>query len=174
MEQSTEVLAQIRAINASAEFNRWRGIEVVAAGQGSATIAMPWRPDAGQYSGFLHAGLVGALIDTVNLHRAQHAGGSFGALRMWGTVGYMLAVLLTGALVSRGRIEAVRAVRPIERDREARCYRGNHPPGSRGWSRGLTLRWSGPPPASRLAREALTVIIRLAGQAPSRRRPPQL
>lgn len=53
---------------------------------------------------------VGALIDTVNLHRAQHAGGSFGALRMWGTVGYMLAVLLTGALVSRGRIEAVRWV----------------------------------------------------------------
>jgi hypothetical protein len=36
---------------------------------------------------------------------------------------------------------------------------------------GLTLRSSGPPPASRLAREALTVIIRLAGQAPSRRRP---
>ena len=64
MEQSTEVLAQIRAINASAEFNRWCGIEVVAAGQGSATIAMPWRPEAGQYSGFLHAGLVGALIDT--------------------------------------------------------------------------------------------------------------
>jgi uncharacterized protein (TIGR00369 family) len=25
---------------------------------------MPWRPEAGQYSGFLHAGLVGALIDT--------------------------------------------------------------------------------------------------------------
>ncbi len=25
---------------------------------------MPWRPEAGQYAGFLHAGLVGALIDT--------------------------------------------------------------------------------------------------------------
>lgn len=25
---------------------------------------MPWRPEAGQYSGFLHAGVVGALIDT--------------------------------------------------------------------------------------------------------------
>ena len=64
MQQSTDVLAQIRAINAQAEFNRWCGIEVVSAGQGSATIAMPWRPEAGQYSGFLHAGLVGALIDT--------------------------------------------------------------------------------------------------------------
>ena len=26
---------------------------------------MGWRPEAAQYSGFLHAGLVGALIDTV-------------------------------------------------------------------------------------------------------------
>jgi uncharacterized protein (TIGR00369 family) len=25
---------------------------------------MPWRREAGQYSGFLHAGLIGALIDT--------------------------------------------------------------------------------------------------------------
>ena len=25
---------------------------------------MPWRTEAGQYSGFLHAGLIGALIDT--------------------------------------------------------------------------------------------------------------
>lgn len=64
MEQSTDVLAQIRAINAVAEFNRWCGIEVISAGQGNAVIAMPWRSEVGQYSGFLHAGLVGALIDT--------------------------------------------------------------------------------------------------------------
>lgn len=64
MAQSTDALAQLRAINATAAFNRWCGIEVIAADQGSATIAMPWRPEAGQYSGFLHAGLVGALIDT--------------------------------------------------------------------------------------------------------------
>ncbi len=64
MEQSTDALVQLRAINAAAAFNRWCGIEVIAAGPGSATIAMPWRQEAGQYSGFLHAGLVGALIDT--------------------------------------------------------------------------------------------------------------
>ena len=64
MEQAPDALAQLRAINAGAAFNRWCGIEVVAAEPGSATIAMPWRPEAGQYSGFLHAGLVGALIDT--------------------------------------------------------------------------------------------------------------
>lgn len=57
-------LAQIRAINRSAAFNRWCGIEVVSAEPGRAEIAMPWRDEAGQYSGFLHAGLVGALIDT--------------------------------------------------------------------------------------------------------------
>ena len=64
MEQSTDILAQLRAINATAEFNRWCGIEVVSAGQGTSVISMPWRKEAGQYSGFLHAGLVGALIDT--------------------------------------------------------------------------------------------------------------
>lgn len=57
-------LAQIRAINQTAAFNRWCNIEVISAEPGKAEIAMPWRPEAGQYAGFLHAGLVGALIDT--------------------------------------------------------------------------------------------------------------
>jgi uncharacterized protein (TIGR00369 family) len=60
----SDPLAQIRAINASAAFNRWCGIEVLAAGEGRAEIALDWREDLGQYAGFLHAGLVGALIDT--------------------------------------------------------------------------------------------------------------
>lgn len=64
MEQPNDVLTQLRAVNATAAFNRWCGIEVMAAEPGSATIAMPWRQEAGQYAGFLHAGLVGALIDT--------------------------------------------------------------------------------------------------------------
>jgi uncharacterized protein (TIGR00369 family) len=57
-------LAQLRAINETAAFNRWCGIEVVSATPGQVEIAMPWRPDMGQYAGFLHAGLVGTLIDT--------------------------------------------------------------------------------------------------------------
>ena len=57
-------LAQICAINARAAFNRWCGIEVDHAEPGRVEISMPWRAEAGQYSGFLHAGLVGALIDT--------------------------------------------------------------------------------------------------------------
>jgi uncharacterized protein (TIGR00369 family) len=64
MAQAHDALAQIRAINASAEFNRWCGIEVVAAEPGRVTIEMPWRKEAGQYAGFLHAGLIAALIDT--------------------------------------------------------------------------------------------------------------
>jgi uncharacterized protein (TIGR00369 family) len=57
-------LALLRSINATAAFNRWCGIEVLSAGAGRAEIAMPWRGEVGQYAGFLHAGLVGALIDT--------------------------------------------------------------------------------------------------------------
>jgi uncharacterized protein (TIGR00369 family) len=64
MDPSADMLTRIRAINASAAFNRWCGIDVIEARPGSATIAMPWRGEVGQYSGFLHAGLVGALIDT--------------------------------------------------------------------------------------------------------------
>ncbi len=57
-------LEQLRAINQSAAFNQWCGIEVTRAGAGEAEISMPWRPEVGQYAGFLHAGVVGALIDT--------------------------------------------------------------------------------------------------------------
>ena len=64
MEQASDVLTRIRATNEKAEFNRWCRIEVISAAQGSAVIAMPWRAEASQYSGFLHAGIVGALIDT--------------------------------------------------------------------------------------------------------------
>lgn len=64
MAPATDALALLRAINDTAAFNRWCGIDVLEAGPGHATIAMPWRAEAGQYAGFLHAGLVGTLIDT--------------------------------------------------------------------------------------------------------------
>lgn len=60
----SDTLALIRGINGSAAFNRWAGIEVLRAGEGTAEIALPWRDDLGQYAGFLHASLVGGLIDT--------------------------------------------------------------------------------------------------------------
>lgn len=64
MDPSDELLARIRAINAAAPFNRWCGFEVVVAQPGLAEISLPWRDDLGQYSGYLHAGIIGALIDT--------------------------------------------------------------------------------------------------------------
>jgi uncharacterized protein (TIGR00369 family) len=60
----TDPLAALRAFNRTAAFNVWFGIEIVQAGGGTAELSMPWRPEAGQYAGYLHAGLIGALIDT--------------------------------------------------------------------------------------------------------------
>jgi uncharacterized protein (TIGR00369 family) len=64
MPKPVNPLAQIRAVNETAAFNRYFGIEVKSAGAGVVELSMPWRTEAGQYSGFLHAGLIGALIDT--------------------------------------------------------------------------------------------------------------
>jgi len=64
MEEIRDVLADIRAINQTAEFNRWCGLEVMSASPGLVEISMPWRKEVGQYAGFLHAGLVATLIDT--------------------------------------------------------------------------------------------------------------
>lgn len=64
MSEPINPLAQIRAINKTAPFNQFFGIEVESAGAGVVELSMAWRTEAGQYSGFLHAGLVGALIDT--------------------------------------------------------------------------------------------------------------
>ena len=55
-------LPALREINELAAFNRWAGFEVVSAGTGSAELRLPWREDFGQYAGFLHAGLVTALL----------------------------------------------------------------------------------------------------------------
>lgn len=57
-------LEQIRALSDTAAFNSWSGFEVVAAKNGSAEVAMTPREEHGQYSGFLHAGVVASLIDT--------------------------------------------------------------------------------------------------------------
>lgn len=64
MTPSADPLSLLRAINERAAFNRWCGFEVRRAAPGEVELAMPWRDELGQYSGFLHAGVVGALIDT--------------------------------------------------------------------------------------------------------------
>ncbi len=57
-------LEEIRQINQLAAFNRWCGIQVTHADAGNVTIEVDWRDEFGQYSGFLHAGLVATLVDT--------------------------------------------------------------------------------------------------------------
>lgn len=60
------MLDTLKDINRSATFNRWAGFEVTKAGDGEAELRMQWRADdMGQYAGFLHAGLIAALLDTV-------------------------------------------------------------------------------------------------------------
>lgn len=64
MTDPTELLHSLRDINNQAAFNRWSRIEVVEADAGKVTLALTWRDDFGQYSGYMHAGMIAALIDT--------------------------------------------------------------------------------------------------------------
>ena len=59
------MLDTYRDLSATASFNQWAGFEVVRMDTGACELRMPWRAgDMGQYSGFLHAGLIAALLDT--------------------------------------------------------------------------------------------------------------
>lgn len=64
MTEPQDVHALLTAVNQSAAFNRWCGLSVTSASAGQVELSLPWRAEFGQYSGFLHAGLIGALIDT--------------------------------------------------------------------------------------------------------------
>lgn len=57
-------LPMLRHINGTAAFNRWAGFEVTFAERGRAELRLAWREEFGQYAGFLHAGIITALIDT--------------------------------------------------------------------------------------------------------------
>jgi uncharacterized protein (TIGR00369 family) len=55
---------EVAALNASAAFNVWAGFEVLAAADGRAELKLAWRADLGQYAGYLHAAMIGGMIDT--------------------------------------------------------------------------------------------------------------
>lgn len=61
---NADLVLKLLQLNASAPFNRWAGFEIVSAEAGRVELRMAWSEDAAQHAGFLHAGLVGALIDT--------------------------------------------------------------------------------------------------------------
>lgn len=56
--------SDVEALSATAAFNAWAGFEVVHAADGRAELRLRWRADLGQYAGFLHAAMIGGLIDT--------------------------------------------------------------------------------------------------------------
>ena len=55
---------ELESVNAGAPFNRWATFSVAEASPGRCILAIPWRSDFEQYSGFLHAGMVAALLET--------------------------------------------------------------------------------------------------------------
>jgi uncharacterized protein (TIGR00369 family) len=61
---SDDVQRDLEHINVSSLFNRWAAFSVDEAIVGRCVLSIPWRPEFGQYSGFLHAGVIAALLDT--------------------------------------------------------------------------------------------------------------
>ena len=64
MAPANDVREALVALNASAAFNRWAGFELGAVAPGIVELRLQWREELGQYAGFLHAGMIGAMIDT--------------------------------------------------------------------------------------------------------------
>ena len=60
------MLDALKKINSTSAFNRWAGFEVTRTEPGEVELTLAFREaDMAQYAGFLHAGLIGALLDTV-------------------------------------------------------------------------------------------------------------
>jgi uncharacterized protein (TIGR00369 family) len=61
----TDLTDEFRTLSATASFNQWAGFDVVRVVPGECDLRLVWRgDDMGQYAGFLHAGLIAALLDT--------------------------------------------------------------------------------------------------------------
>jgi len=98
---TTDLLTTLRDINDRAAFNRWAGFTVSHAAPGEADLTLVWRDDLGQYAGFLHAGLSGALIDTACGFAAVTLSGA--VLASTFTVN-CLAPAVGERFISRGRV----------------------------------------------------------------------
>lgn len=57
-------LEQLRRFAATAPFNEWLALEVISAENGHVEIRLNWRDEFAQYQGYLHAGIIGGLLDT--------------------------------------------------------------------------------------------------------------
>ena len=59
-----KLLETLRHVSTLAAFNQWLGLEVHAARLGEVELRLAWRPELGQYNGYLHAAIIGGLLDT--------------------------------------------------------------------------------------------------------------
>lgn len=57
-------LQRLTAVNASAAFNTMAQFQVYSAQEGAVELHMEWSDELTQYSGYLHAGVIAALLDT--------------------------------------------------------------------------------------------------------------
>ena len=59
----TDALTVLRGVVSATPFDVWMGLDLVEASDGVAVVALASRPDLLQQAGFLHAGILAALID---------------------------------------------------------------------------------------------------------------
>lgn len=70
------VLDQLRAVNAASPYNVAAGFDLLSAADGAAELAVDVRPELLQHAGLLHAGVLGALVDTACGFAAASVAGS--------------------------------------------------------------------------------------------------
>ncbi|WP_425230652.1 PaaI family thioesterase [Sphingomonas sp.] len=58
------LIEQLRAVNTASAYNRAAGFELLAADDGKCELAIDAKPDLLNHAGVLHAGVMGAMIDT--------------------------------------------------------------------------------------------------------------
>jgi uncharacterized protein (TIGR00369 family) len=58
------LIEQLRAVNAASAYNRAAGFELLSADDGKCELAVDAKPDLLNHAGVLHAGVMGAMIDT--------------------------------------------------------------------------------------------------------------
>jgi uncharacterized protein (TIGR00369 family) len=76
MDESQDLAARINDWSEHSRFNAWLGLEAGVATPGDITLHLRWREEFGQYRGFLHAGIIAALIDNACGYAAASIVGS--------------------------------------------------------------------------------------------------
>lgn len=72
---SSEITAALHAANQVAAFCQWSGMQITQSSVGDIELQAHWRPEFGQFMGFMHAGIVAALIDTACGYAAASVAG---------------------------------------------------------------------------------------------------